>query len=215
MLLHLLFSVMSPHHFLSHVTSPACLCHATSPTFLCLATRPAFHSHILHLCSLVIYHFTCFPQICHFTCFLHSCHFTCFPQSCHFTNHFLFSVTLLTDCNSEEVQVRCCRSLSNLAMDSTSRLAIAQAKALPALVKILEIQYVEVKKQNSLETTTTESGRKACDKSDENEIEVESHFPSVSMVKAACRVLRWFILGSSSMKWPWSLFGLFCCCIWH
>ena len=64
-------------------------------------------------------------------------------------------------------------------------------------MKVLEIQYVEVEKQNSVEASTPELGRKTDDDSDENEIHVEANFPSVPMVKAACRILRQVFVESS------------------
>ena len=197
--------------FLSHVTSPAFLSHVISPAFLSHVTSPAFFSHVappafFTLSVMIVTSPASFSPV-NFACFLQSCYFICFQclfssvMLLHYTvYHCLFSlisVALLTNCSDKEVQLRCCRSLGNLAMESSSHLAIAQAQALPALVKVLEIQYVEVEKQNSVEASTTESGRKTVDDSSENEIHVEANFPSVSMVKAACRILRQVFVQSS------------------
>ncbi|XP_076473096.1 uncharacterized protein LOC143302345 [Babylonia areolata] len=115
-------------------------------------------------------------------------------------------VTLLTDCTSEEVKIRCCRSLSNLTIDPPACPVMAEAKAVPAVVKTLEIQYVEVVEEKaatagSPEDDATKSERADAKDSDmdSEEVDLEPRFPSTALVEAACKVLR-SIFGDNKLR---------------
>ena len=82
-------------------------------------------------------------------------------------------------------------------MDLPSRPVLAQASIVPAMVKVLEIQYIEVEKQQntvvdpkSQNTDAASEEPKKESSSESEEFDIEAKFPSVALVEAACRVLR-------------------------
>ncbi|KAL8571009.1 hypothetical protein ACOMHN_037869 [Nucella lapillus] len=84
-------------------------------------------------------------------------------------------VKLLNQCSSEEVKIRCCRSLSNLAMDQQVHQVMAEDDTIMALLAILDVEGTESKNPESTGPPKESS---------------ELKFPSGALIEAACKTLK-------------------------
>ncbi|KAK7506008.1 hypothetical protein BaRGS_00002730 [Batillaria attramentaria] len=103
--------------------------------------------------------------------------------------------TILAEFSAEEIRIRCCRALGNLAMDAAARSFIAHARVAPSLVKLLEVRYVDSEERESLESDTAAEKTRTPSESSKSSGEaaqdtLETVFPSLPLVQAACRAIR-------------------------
>lgn len=100
----------------------------------------------------------------------------------------VFAVALLSESNIEDVQVRCCRALGNLAMEPSTCMTIAQVGTLPQLVKLLQVEYTEPKVQKSAMKSDSYQHWSVLNLS--THLEAKIQFPSLVIVQVVCRTVR-------------------------
>lgn len=117
---------------------------------------------------------------------------------------------VLAEFSSEEIQIRCCRALGNLAMNAHLRAIIGQARIVPTIIKLLEVRYVDVEESDAESAASDQETLALGGQTVSREVTKETLapgsqivsrgvkqdalkavFPSSPLVQATCRVLRY------------------------